>query len=93
MANAFLKTDKFIEHYEWLKEAAKQYQIALSLLDNTELLCPVGGSGHSVMEEKIDALVGKNDFILYWDKDIPLGMLLQYKCESRGFRCLTLWMR
>lgn len=42
ITNAFLKTDKFTEHYEWLEKAAKQYNIALSLLDNTALLYPIG---------------------------------------------------
>jgi len=84
VANAFLKTEKFVEHYEWLKEAAKQYKIALSLLDNTELLYPVGGSSQSALAEKIDKMIKENDFILYWDKDIPLGMMLQRNCESQG---------
>ncbi len=84
VANAFLKTDKFVEHYVWLREAAKQYQIALSLLDNTGLLYPLGSSGHGVMAEKIGRLIEDNDFILYWDKDIPLGMLLQHQCGMRG---------
>lgn len=84
VANAFLKTDKFVEHYECLKEAAKQYQIALSLLGNTDLLYPVGGFCHGRMAEKVDALIRENDFILYWDKDIPLGKMLQHGCESQG---------
>ncbi len=84
VANAFLKTDKFVEHYKWIEEAAKQYHIALSLLDNTELLYPVGGSGCGRMAEKVDALASQNDFVLYWDKDIPSGMLLQRKCRKYG---------
>ena len=84
LANAFLKTEKFLEHYEWLKEAAKQYHIALSLLENTEILCPVGGRDYGPMAERVDALVRQNAFVLYWDKDIPLGMLLQRQCEKHG---------
>lgn len=85
VTNAFLRTDKFVEHYEWLKEAAEQYHIALSLLDNTDLLCPVGGSSGNVsgaMAERAEKIASSNDFILYWDKDIPLGLLLQSKCRK-----------
>lgn len=88
VTNAFLKTDKFVEHYEWLKEAAKQYHIALSLLDNTDLLCPLGGEAEGcnfgVMTERIREIASSNEFILYWDKDIPLGAILQAQCEQFG---------
>lgn len=85
VTNAFLKTHKFTEHYDWLKEAAKQYHIALSLLDNTDLLYPVGGSeGHNIMAKRVEKMIQSNAFVLYWDKDIPLGMLLQSQCGKYG---------
>lgn len=85
VTNTFLKNQKFVTHYEWLKEAAKQFQIALSLLDNVELLYTVGemaeGEGGQQCLERIAA---EYDFILYWDKDIPQGKLLQAICQEKG---------
>lgn len=82
VANAFLKTEKFAQHYEWLRGAAGQYHIDLQLLDNTKLLYPLGGSVYGAMEQNVTAFIKQNDFILYWDKDIPLGKLLQYQCRK-----------
>ena len=31
VTNAFLKNGKFVEHYEWLREAARQQEIRLDL--------------------------------------------------------------
>ena len=38
VTNAFLKNGKFVEHYEWLREAARQQEIRLDLCDNACLL-------------------------------------------------------
>ena len=38
VTNAFLKNGKFVEHYEWLREAARQQEIRLDLCDNAMLL-------------------------------------------------------
>ena len=92
VANAFLKTDKFVEHYVWLREAAKQYQIALSLLDNTGLLYPLGSSGHGVMAEKIGRLIEDNDFILYWE-GCCWGCCCSTSAGCGAFRYLILWRR
>ena len=37
VTNAFLKNGKFVEHYEWLREAARQQEIRLDLCDNAML--------------------------------------------------------
>lgn len=87
ITNAFLKTEKFVEHYEWLRKAARQYQIVLSLLDNTELLYPVGGQemdSDVPLRTRMERIVQENDFILYWDKDMLLGSLLQSLCDRAG---------
>lgn len=109
ITNAFLKTDKFVEHYEWLEKAAKQYHIALSLLDNTALLYPVGVDNTEIlnsgqrnlstdgmltksrqavsaenMASGVKQIVDENDFVLYWDKDILLGRILQMLCNEQG---------
>jgi len=85
VTNTFLKTQKFVEHYEWLKEAAKQYHIALSLLDNVGLLYKIGETeGGESRQQSLEKIVAEYDFILYWDKDIPQGKLLQALCGEKG---------
>ena len=37
VTNAFLKNGKFVEQYEWLREAARQQEIRLDLCDNAML--------------------------------------------------------
>lgn len=83
VTNAFLRTDKFVEHYEWLKEAAEQYDIALSLLENTDLLCMIPGKGEAFVPKELDKIVSEADFILFWDKDVPYGKLLQDICKKK----------
>lgn len=80
ISNAFLRTGKFVEHYEWLKKAAERQGIVLSLFDNTKL---------SVMMESRELTQGWDwleglDFIIYWEKDIPGGKFLEDICRERG---------
>lgn len=83
VTNAFLRTDKFVEHYEWLKEAAEQYDIALSLLENTDLLCLIPGKGDLFVPKELEKVVSEVDFVLFWDKDVPYGKLLQDICKKK----------
>lgn len=83
ITNAFLRTDKFVEHYEWLKKAAWQYQIALSLLENTDLLYQIPAKAEDNFSG-MDKILSDNDFVLYWDKDIPQGNILTSLCQKRG---------
>lgn len=82
ITNAFLRTNKFVEHYEWLKKAAEQYQIALSLLDNTDLLYELGKGNLG----KVQEILAQKDFVLYWDKDISQGKILEQLCSKHGIR-------
>lgn len=88
VTNAFLRTDKFVEHYEWLKRAAQQRNISLSLLQNTDLLYTMEAScvekAQDLLQKKVEQIALEYDFILYWDKDIPLGKLLQKLCKENG---------
>lgn len=87
ITNAFLRTDKFVEHYEWLKKAAEQYQIALSLLENADLLYRIGNTeGDHTGLLGMEKLLAENDFVLYWDKDIPQGRILSRLCQKQGIR-------
>lgn len=79
VTNAFLRTEKFVEHYQWLKEAAERRNIALSLLDNTELLSVMGREASA-----ISRIAGEYDFVIFWDKDIPQGKQLEWECRRRG---------
>lgn len=75
VTNAFLRTNKFVEHYEWLAEAAKQYDIRLDLWDNTHVLTDFGDVSSGLPESV--------DFVIFWDKDIPLATKLYQECLQR----------
>ena len=81
VTNAFLRTEKFVEHYQWLKEAAERRNIVLSLLDNAELLSVLGEENSTVSR-----IAGQYDFAIFWDKDIPQGKQLEWECHKRGVR-------
>lgn len=67
VTNAFLRTGKFVEHYEWLRKAALRRGMTLDIIENAEELFLIG--------EEPTWLAGY-DFIIYWDKDIPYGKSL-----------------
>ena len=81
VSNAFLRTGKFVEHYEWLREAAERQGMALSLFDNTKL-CGRLETGTCRGFEFLDGM----DFIIYWEKDISGGKLLEQLCRERHIR-------
>lgn len=64
ITNAFLRTDKFAEHYEWLQKAAKKRLAELELMDNSSQLSFCGADL---------SWLDSYDFVLFWDKDIGLG--------------------
>ena len=67
VTNAFLRTGKFVEHYEWLREAALQRGMTLDIIENAERL---------LMIEEEPAWLSEYDFVIYWDKDISYGKSL-----------------
>lgn len=69
--NSFLVSWKFQELYEFFKHAAEDAGISLSVASAADLLTPVG------QKIAVDA-----DFVLFWDKDIPLAKRL----EQQGLR-------
>jgi len=98
ISNAFLRTGKFVEHYEWLREAAERQGMALSLFDNTKL-CRVMDSGvncralcdggHNPVIDGGERYRGWEcldsvDFVIFWDKDIPGGKFMEAVCRKRG---------
>ena len=86
VTNAFLKNDKFAEHYIWLEEAAGRQGMSLSLLENTNLLSVIGGGSalpYDGLPEELAKLAEENDFVIYWDKDISQGKLLEACCDRK----------
>ncbi len=66
VVNHFLKTDKFLEHYCWLRTAAEKRNMSLLLKTGVELL-----------EEDDIQSKEKPDFVLFWDKDVRLAARLE----------------
>lgn len=77
VTNAFLKNGKFVEHYEWLREAARQQEIRLDLCDNAMLHAIYG-------MESDEAKLASYSFIIFWDKDIRLAKWMERYCQKRG---------
>lgn len=79
VVNHFLRTEKFLETYDFIKRAAVDTGIDLVLLSNLELITRLGtsyeGAGAFIEEEGFN-------FALFWDKDIRLAELL----ETLGLR-------
>lgn len=80
LVNSFLKTEKFTEHYRWLKESAKKYGVRLSVIENTDIFCSYGTS----CEKKIYDILRGDSFLIYWDKDIRLGKQVENICKKIG---------
>lgn len=91
VVNGFLNSGKFMEIYHWLLEAARMKNIQLKLLTNDQLLVQYNSYGTDVLvmehrEEKSfceNAAISlrraehKPDFVVFWDKDIPLAKALE----------------
>ncbi|MDO4299854.1 MAG: RimK family alpha-L-glutamate ligase [Clostridia bacterium] len=67
--NGFLNSNKFNEIYEWLRIAFEGKGHVINVYTNIELA-------------DIDEIKDKPDFVLFWDKDIPLAKRL----EKMGLR-------
>ncbi len=80
ITNSFLRTHKFAEHYEWLSDAAKKHGAEIDLMENADILA--GYETDSI--EKLQKLADENSFILYWDKDIRFGKLLEVVCREKN---------
>lgn len=80
VTNAFLRTGKFVEHYEWLREAALRLGMTLDIIENAERLLLIGEE-----PEWLSAY----DFVIYWDKDIPYGKCLSLFADRHGIPVLN----
>lgn len=67
--NGFLHSNKFNEIYSWLKAAFEKRGYVISVYTNIELAA-------------VNNIEDKPDFVLFWDKDIPLAKRL----EKMGLR-------
>ena len=73
VVNAFLRTAKFETLYSLLMESARKEGMGLNLTTNAAL---------SAVADSRDFHPEEYDFVLFWDKDVALGQLL----EQRGLR-------
>lgn len=64
VVNGFLHSDKFNEIYNWLKTAFEKKGHTIDVYTNIEL-------------SSITEITNKPDFVLFWDKDIPLAKRLE----------------
>lgn len=64
VVNGFLNSNKFNEIYDWLKAAFEKRGHTIEVYTNTELA-------------SVDDIRCKPDFVLFWDKDIPLAKRLE----------------
>lgn len=69
VVNGFLNSNKFNEIYDWLRAAFEKRGHKIDVYTNTELAFA-------------DEIKCKPDFVLFWDKDIPLAKRL----EKMGLR-------
>ncbi|MBO7725072.1 MAG: hypothetical protein J6S40_01255, partial [Thermoguttaceae bacterium] len=69
--NAFLRSEKFEEIYARLIRAFSLRGVALLPKRNSELISVIGS-----------AISNRPEFVLFWDKDIPLA----YRLENAGLR-------
>ncbi len=75
ITNGFLRSDKFVEHYEWLKEAGASYDIQLDVMGNDEKLFFCGADLSWIDEYQ---------FLLFWDKDLRMGKQMEAYGAARG---------
>lgn len=64
--NAYLKSEKFQEIYDYLIEAANKKQCNLKILTNEEILT-----------ELPELLIEKPDFAIFWDKDVKAAKYME----------------
>ena len=65
VVNGFLATEKFTTIYDFLHKAANSFDVTLEVKKNTDLYAVDFSS------------VSLPDFVLFWDKDIPLARRLE----------------
>lgn len=64
VVNGFLNSNKFNEIYSWLKKAFEQRGHSIRVYTNIELY-------------SVTNIADKPDFVVFWDKDIPLAKRLE----------------
>lgn len=78
ITNRFLRTDKFVEHYQWLSAAAQARGITLDLWDNASRPICYGEQAVSSLAKQMHPY----QFVIYWDKDVRFGRYLMLVCEN-----------
>lgn len=73
--NGNLKSDKIFELVLWLKKTADDYAINLIPVKNSDILFYFDNTAKPMLEHV--SLTDMPDFVISWDKDIPLAKHLQ----------------
>ena len=94
VVNAFLRTTKYDDLYQTFLASAKKQTIYLTVATNEELACKVDTAAFHPDDY---------DFVLFWDKDIPLAMQLEqrglptfnsadsiFRCDDKSLTYLSL---
>ncbi len=107
VVNGFLHSPKFDEIYQLLLDALQARGIPVRLLTNDALLTPTDSHPlksiiHSIEDSSLPPLP-QPDVVLFWDKDIPLGLQLEgaglrlmnpargiARCDDKAFTTLAL---
>ena len=77
VVNGFIHTEKFLQLFQWLVQAAAKQNCRLEIRTNTELLPEiVMGPAIRLQEAR------RPRFVIFWDKDVRLARLLE-KCGLR----------
>lgn len=77
--NGSLKSQKFLEHIQWLQGSLEQLGVCCDAVNNGLLPVAIDG-GQVSLRRGLDRALP--DFVVFWDKDVRLGMQL----EAMGLR-------
>ena len=78
--NGYLNGSSFLEPAEMLTAAAAKAEVGMRTFRNTDLTVPIGDA------EAFRSILGDVDFVIFWDKDVPLAKNLEV-CDIPVFNC------
>ncbi len=69
--NGYLNSGSFREPADMMVEAGKRHEVPFSVIQNTDLVCPIGDA------DSLSERLGDVDFVVFWDKDVDLARNLE----------------
>ncbi|MCI9077726.1 MAG: RimK family alpha-L-glutamate ligase [Lachnospiraceae bacterium] len=79
LINSFYKTEKFMEHYQYLQDSAIRQGVELAVIENSDIFCSYGACAGEEISRALDG----DSFLLFWDKDIRLGRQVEKICQKK----------